>query len=237
MAVIEACVTNLGKYNEGELCGEYLRFPATKGDVQDLLSYIGIDGVIYEDFIITDYGTDIKGLYRLLGEYESIDELNYLAAMLADLDKNDLEKFEAVLEYEDYTSNVEQLINLAQNLDCYDFYPDVMNSKDLGIYYTGQLETLSIPESLEHYIDYEAYGRDMAINEGGVFTKNGYIVNNGDIFVEQYKGRHIPDDFRIFAYPDPPEKMSIKQQLKMYGKMALNALTADRPEPVHDERS
>ena len=234
--MFEACVTNLGKYNEGELCCGYLRLPATKGDVQDLLSHIGIDGVIYEEFLITDYEMDIEGLYACLGEYESIDELNYLAAVLADLDKWELEKFEAALEYGEYTTNVEQLINLAQNLDCYNFHPDILDDEDLGRYYAKEFETLSIPEHLEHYIDYEAYGRDISINEGGVFTKSGYIVDNGDVFIEHYKGRHIPDDYRIFAYPDPPGKMPIKAQIEMFGKMVSTLSPADRAVPVHADR-
>jgi hypothetical protein len=56
-----------------------LKLPADKEDVQALLSRIGVDGVLYEEFFITDYETDVVGLYDYLGEYESIDELNYLA--------------------------------------------------------------------------------------------------------------------------------------------------------------
>jgi len=75
-------VTNLGKYNEGELCGEYLKLPATREDVQSLLARVGVDGVLYEELFITDFETDIDGLVDCLGEYESIDELNYLAAKM-----------------------------------------------------------------------------------------------------------------------------------------------------------
>ena len=47
MTLFEAYVTNLGKYNEGELVGEYLKFPTTPEEVQALLKRIGIDGVRY----------------------------------------------------------------------------------------------------------------------------------------------------------------------------------------------
>jgi hypothetical protein len=46
--MIKAYVANLGKYNEGELCGEYLKLPARKEDAQTLLARIGADGVLYE---------------------------------------------------------------------------------------------------------------------------------------------------------------------------------------------
>ena len=51
----EAYVTNLGKYNEGRLVGEFLKFPTTTEEVQALLKRIGIDGVRYEEIFITDY--------------------------------------------------------------------------------------------------------------------------------------------------------------------------------------
>ena len=42
-ALFEAYITNLGKYNEGELVGETLKFPTTKEEVQGLLKRIGVD--------------------------------------------------------------------------------------------------------------------------------------------------------------------------------------------------
>ena len=53
MTVFEAYITNLGKYAEGQLVGETLKFPATTEEVQSLLKNIGVDGVRYEEFFIT----------------------------------------------------------------------------------------------------------------------------------------------------------------------------------------
>ena len=50
MTVFEAYITNLGKYAEGQLVGETLKFPATTEEVQSLLKNIGVDGVRYEEF-------------------------------------------------------------------------------------------------------------------------------------------------------------------------------------------
>ena len=55
MAVIEAYVTNLGKYNEGELASEPLKFPTTTEEVQALLKRIGVDNIQYEEIFIADY--------------------------------------------------------------------------------------------------------------------------------------------------------------------------------------
>lgn len=43
MTVFEAYITNLGKYAEGQLVGETLKFPATTEEVQSLLKNIGVD--------------------------------------------------------------------------------------------------------------------------------------------------------------------------------------------------
>lgn len=68
-AFFEAYITNLGKYNEGALVGEYLKFPTTTEEVQALLKRIGIDGVRYEEIFITDYDGDMPELYANFGEY------------------------------------------------------------------------------------------------------------------------------------------------------------------------
>ena len=104
-ALLEAYITNLGKYAEGQLVGETLKFPTTAEEVQSLLKRIGVDGIRYEEIFITSFDGDVLGLHEHLGEYESIDELNYLAALLSEMDQSDIEKFEAVIDAGEYTGN------------------------------------------------------------------------------------------------------------------------------------
>ena len=139
--MFEAYVTNLGLYPErGSGAGEYLRFPTTAEEVQTLFSRIGIDGKQYEEYFITDYDSDILGLTDHLGEYESLDELNYLAHLLEEMTPAELEKLEAVMDAGEYTSSVRDLINLTQNLDCFDFYSDVNSEEELGRMYIQDFE-------------------------------------------------------------------------------------------------
>jgi antirestriction protein len=232
--VLEAFITNCGTYASGDFRGEYLKFPATQKDVQNLLARIGVDGVLHEEIFITDYVTDIAGIARSLGEYESIDELNYLAALLDELDEDDMKVFEAAVEYGEHAGSVENLINLAQNLECYRLSPDVTNEEELGYYLVDEMNVIEVPEYLAGYFDYEAYGRDAHIN-GGRFTHNGYMEYCGG-FTEYYGGRDdLPGEHKIFAYPDPPEKMPIKDQLKMFGAMSTAPPTAERPAPERGE--
>ena len=187
-ALFEAYITNLGKYNEGELVGETLKFPTTTEEVQALLKRIGVDGVRYEEFFITSFDGDVLGLYDYLTEYENLDELNHLACLLSELDQSDLEKFEAVIDSGEHTSSVADLINLTQNLDCFEFYPGVGDDETLGRIYVEDMEAIDVPEHLLNYFDYEAYGRDIRINEDGHFAPGGYVLNNGGKFISTTTG-------------------------------------------------
>ena len=209
-SLFEAYITNLGKYNEGELVGETLKFPTSPQEVQALLKRIGVDGIRYEEFFITSFDGDVLGLYDYLGEYENLDELNHLACLLLELDQGDLEKFEAVIDSGAHTSSVADLINLTQNLDCFEFYPDIENEEDLGRYFS---EDLPIPAELKDYFNCEAYGRDIRINEGGHFAPGGYIVQTSGDFKEFYHDiKDIPAEHRVFSYP----KLSIREQMAAY---------------------
>ena len=229
-------MTNLGKYNEGQLVGAPLKFPTTTEAVQDLLKRIGIDGVRYEEIFITEFESDVLGLYDHLGEYENIDELNHLACLLSELSQDELAVFEAVMDSGEYTGSVKDLINLAQNLDNYDFYPDIDSEEALGRLYIQELDAIPVPEHLIDYIDYEACGRDMRINEGGHFAPGGYVMSNHGSFVEHYQGiEDIPPEHRVFAYP----QLNIREQMAAYqevidrsalneGKQRLSVSREDR---------
>ena len=209
-SLFEAYITNLGKYNEGELVGETLEFPTSPQEVQALLKHIGVDGIRYEEFFITSFDGDVLGLYDYLGEYENLDELNHLACLLSELDQGELEKFEAVLHTGAHTSSVADIINLTQNLDCFEFYPEIENEEDLGRYWA---EDLPIPEELKDYFDYEAYGRDISINEGGHMAPGGYVVQTSGDFREYYHGpQDIPAEHKVFSYP----QHSIREQMTAY---------------------
>ena len=83
------------------------------------------------------------------------------------------ERFQAAMEIGDHTGSIQELINLTENLDCYDVYPDIHDHDDLGRYYIEELDAMQVPEHLRNYIDYEAYGRDIALEESGQFTDLG----------------------------------------------------------------
>lgn len=211
-SLFEAYITNLGKYAEGELVGETLKFPTTPEEVQALLKHIGVDGIRYQEFFITSFDGDVLGLYEYLTEYENLDELNHLACLLSKMNEAEREKFEAVIDSGEHTSDVKDLINLTYNLDHYDFYPDIEDEEALGRLYLQEFGAIPVPEELIDYIDYEAYGRDVRINENGHFAPGGY-VRGGGAFTEAYHGvQDIPDEHKVFALP----QFTIREQMAAY---------------------
>ena len=212
-----AFITNLGKYNEGALVGEWVKFPTTAEELKKVFERIGIGakddfGQTYEEWFITDYDCYVDGLYDLLGEYANLDELNYLASKLDDMSQDEYERFQAAMEIGDHTGSIQELINLTENLDCYDIYPDIHDRNDLGRYYIEELDAMQVPEHLRNYIDYEAYGRDIALEESGQFTDLGYVRDTGDSFHEYYDGERgsIPEEYRVMTFQDdiPEEEVS-----------------------------
>ena len=212
-----AFITNLGKYNEGELVGEWVKFPTTAEELKEVFKRIGIGqrddfGQPYEEWFITDYDCYVDGLYSKLGEYENLDELNYLASKLDEMDQSDYAKFQAGMEMGDHCGSLQEIINLTENLDCYEVYPDIHDYDDLGRYYIEELDVMQVPEHLQNYIDYEAYGRDVALEENGTFTDQGYVWDTRETFHEYYDGERgsIPDEYRVMTFQDdlPEEEKS-----------------------------
>ena len=212
-----AFITNLGKYNEGELVGEWVKFPTTAEELKEVFKRIGIGqkddfGQPYEEWFITDYDCYVDGLYSKLGEYENLDDLNYLASKLDEMSESEYAQFQAGMEMGDHCGSLQEIINLTENLDCYEVYPDIHDYDDLGRYYIEELDVMQVPEHLQNYIDYEAYGRDVAIDENGAFTDQGYVRDTGDSFHEYYDGERgsIPDEYRVMTFQDdlPEEEKS-----------------------------
>ena len=212
-----AFITNLGKYNEGELVGEWVKFPTTAEEMKEVFKRIGIGqrddfGQPYEEWFITDYDCYVDGLYDKLGEYENLDELNYLASKLDEMSNSEYAQFQAGMEMGDHCGSLQEIINLTENLDCYEIYPHIEDYDDLGRYYIEELEVMQVPEHLQNYIDYEDYGRDVAMDENGSFTDQGYVRDTGDRFCEYYDGERgsIPDEYRVMSFQDdlPEEEKS-----------------------------
>lgn len=208
-------LTNLGKYNEGELIGEWMSLPISVEGFGRVLQRIGINKE-YEEWFITDHDINISGLSRYLGEYTNLEEMNYLAGRLKEIGPNGQKKFEAVLEsWSEEEKGIPELINLTYNLNCYTVLEHVKNDYDLGWYWVREsgIYELSKLGALVDYIDYEKLGRNISINDAGVYSDIGYVSCNGDVWDEKYAGnrKQIPKEYRVFDWEDKMKKPKEKE--------------------------
>ncbi|WP_133150028.1 antirestriction protein ArdA, partial [Clostridioides difficile] len=223
--ILSGYLSNLGKYTEGRPAGEWVSFPTTAEHLKEVFDRIGIDGKNYGELHITEYQSSIAGLAEKLTELENLDELNYLSELLKMQFDDDREKFVAAMEYGDHTRDLQDIINLAQNLDCYWLYPSVQSAEDYGHYLIEELDELELPEEAKKYFMYEEYGRDAAINDGGSFTEQGYIYNNRNTFTEWYDGRDVPEEYRVT--PQPP--VQEKEQADLDASAAIPTTATEQP--------
>ena len=166
--MLNIALTNLGKYNEGELVFKWLELPVNQKEIDNTLKKIGVDGVEYEEYFISDYETDIECLE--VDEYDSVDELNELAELLDGLDTDDMNKLSAITECEG--GSISDYIN---DLDDYILYTDINSEEELGNYWLFDSGCYEVPEFLEFYIDAEKFGSDLLMNGNGFITSYGYI--------------------------------------------------------------
>ena len=202
--ILSGYLSNLGKYTEGRPAGEWVTFPTTAEHLKEVFDRIGIDFKHYEEWHFTEFQSPIPGLAEHLSEYSHPDELNYLGKLLEMQFDDDREKFIAAIEYGDHADSLQDIINLAQNLDCYWLYPSVHSEEEYGRYLVDELEEPELPEEAKKYFMYEEYGRDASINDDGMFTEKGYIYNNRNTFTEWYDGRDVPQEYRVT--PQPPQR-------------------------------
>ena len=232
--ILSGYLSNLGKYTEGRPAGEWVTFPTTAEHLKEVFDRIGIDFKHYEEWHFTEFQSPIPGLAEHLSEYSHPDELNYLGKLLEMQFDDDREKFIAAIEYGDHADSLQDIINLAQNLDCYWLYPSVHSDEEYGRYLVDELEEPELPEEAKKYFMYEEYGRDASINDDGMFTEKGYIYNNRNTFTEWYDGRDVPQEYRVT--PQPPQRSRPDPEKADFDAAAPGQRTAQTAEQPQEPR-
>ncbi len=226
-------IDSRSRFETGAPGGAWLPMPATQEQLHAAMRSVGITADNPQDFFVGGFANTEDCPFDVplaVIQSGSMDELNYLGKLLEMQRDEDKAKFAAAVTLGEYAGNLKDLINLAQNLDCYWLYPTVQSEEDYGYYLIDELDELELPEEAKKYFMYEEYGRDAAINDGGRFTEQGYVYNNKNTFSEWYNGRDIPKEYRIMSYPQPthidPEKVEMDA-----AAMQAAPLTVEPPQP------
>lgn len=166
--MLKIFISNLRKYNEGQIIGEWVSLPCE--GLEEVLGKISNNG--NDELFISDYETDLSSLK--IGEYEDILQLNEIAEEIKGMYDDEIIALQAYLE--EY--NMEQALEEVRQGN-YRIYYNCDNMEDVACQVVNDCGLLDgAPEELKVYFDYEAYGRDLDIE--GTFTQ----VN--DAFVELF---------------------------------------------------
>ena len=223
------------RFETGVPGGVWLSMPTTKEQLHEAMQRVGITADNPQDFFINGFmNTEQQPFDVPLPVIQSagLDELNYLGNLLSMQRDEDRNKFTAAVALGERAGNIKDLINLAQNLDCYWLYPGVQNEEDYGYYLIDELDELELPEEAKKYFMYENYGRDAAINDGGRFTEQGYIYNNKNTFTEWYNGKEsdIPREYMVMSFPQPERPDPSKVEMDAAAPGQKTAQTAEQPQ-------
>ncbi|MEE0639984.1 MAG: YodL domain-containing protein, partial [Acutalibacteraceae bacterium] len=223
------------RFETSEPGGVWLSMPTTKEQLHEAMQRVGITADNPQDFLINGFmNTEQQPFDVPLPVIQSagLDELNYLGNLLSMQRDEDRNKFTAAVTLGERAGNIKDLINLAQNLDCYWLYPTVQNEEDYGYYLIDELDELELSEEAKKYFMYEDYGRDAAINDGGRFTEQGYIYNNKNTFTEWYNGKEsdIPREYTVMSFPQPERPDPSKVEMDAAAPGQKTAQTAEQPQ-------
>ncbi|HBH3549826.1 TPA: antirestriction protein ArdA [Clostridioides difficile] len=197
-------IGNRSRFEAGDPGGYWLDMPATKEQLHEAMQSVGITADNPQDFSIRGFSDDPEKHIALPYDMvcaASVDELNFLAARIEQLDPAEIGKLNAALQQKNGFENIGQVIDFTYNVDFYVHIPEVNTYRDLGDYYLNQSGMVQMPEEWKGGIDLTAFGRNAAEQEKGAFTEYGYIVESGDEWERQFEGREVPEEYRIMSYP------------------------------------
>ena len=189
-----------------ETSGEWVSFPTTPETLRDVFRRLEIGP---DEWAISNINCNVYGINGTLMEVSSLDELNHLARKLEELSDDEFQQYQVVIEIDRHCNTVPDLINLCDNLECYDFYPDITDDEELGrhqLFEESGLNRNTLYE-IADYIDFERYGEDHRENEGGIFADHCYVVPSGCGFTEYYRGEigDIPEENLVTTQIEVPE--------------------------------
>lgn len=161
---ISIYLTNLRKYNEGELFGKWVELPLSKDELNEELEEV-LDGD--EEYFISDWEVP-KGFE--IGEYSNIYYLN-----------DDAEEYEYILQHK-FLGDEEALSLCLKEYDdnlyryeSADIYRYEGDMSDVAKEYISTYPTENVPQIFLDYFDFSAYGEYLE-ESGNFVIGDGFVV-------------------------------------------------------------
>lgn len=208
--------------------------PATKEQLQEALAGIGLTADKPQDLFIRGFSdTEEKPLalpYDMVCS-ANIDELNFLAARLENLDASGVAALNAAAQRKQGFENVGQIIDFTYNEDFFVHIPEVRTPAELGNYYLNKSGMVQMPDEWKAGVDLAAFGQNAAEKEKGSFTDYGYILESGDDWVKHYEGREVPEEYRIMSSAQAPQIDPAKVDMDISAVQTAEQINVQTKEP------
>jgi len=191
-------------------CGQnktWLTLPATTAELNKALLDIN---ALDKPYTIGDYQTSMNVPHEEMRKIiigGDINELNYLAARLAELPQSDIDTLAAVMETPDAIPSIAVMIDFTYNTEFHNLMPEVHTTVDLAQSYIFDSGLVNMPDKWKNGIDLYAFGTNLEELSVGVYTTKGFLSPSGDEWNEVFeKNGVVPQEYRIENYMATAEK-------------------------------
>ena len=131
------------------------------------------------EYVASEFGYDREDVSFTIQSIEELPDLDCerLTLDLANSIAENLEDVgeDLVLSFIESESSDPKYLASVEFDDC-SLYSDVATDRELGEYLVEEVGVELSKEKLLQYIDYEKFGRDVRLEEGGSFVDKGYFV-------------------------------------------------------------
>jgi len=161
-----------------------LNLPATEDEIARVLDEQNISD--FDGCVVYKNESIIPQLNGLFSDYADIEKIRLLADRINELKGQGLmAKYKAVLEFTQ-CSGLDSALDLAKNLDCFDFHPEMSGAAAYGKLALLKTSGLAPDDLVFKHLEFEKYGHEMMKQDGAATTPYGLVLRNGKELVLEY---------------------------------------------------
>lgn len=194
---IQLVLANSTLLERGQEKSVSISFPISQSQIKKAFRQIGIK-VGENNWEIIGIDSDIPNI-EYLDNHSDLNEFNTLAEQAIQCKEEDWDKFCAIIESEyESPSTLEEYIDLLYNLDCFGFYPNATNEKQLGKVLITQSDAIgnltTFKKLVSPFVVYGELGKRIVQQTDGEFTSYGYIYETNKEWHDAYHREDFYDE-------------------------------------------
>ena len=183
---------------------EWVQLPTSQIKLERAMRRAGIASCSEMQMLVSDSRFPDEVDCTLDVEHGSLFELNRLCQICSNFKEQDFVKLGAVCQMAK-PECAANLLQLAENLDQFDFAPGVHTPEEYGRYMIQKSGHFEYDENLDEFYNYGDYGVQRMLQEDGVFVDRGYVSYHGTLTLDE------------LMRDDPAESYQQEQEAKMEG--------------------